>query len=142
MLCPLGHGELQPETRVGLAVHVCPSCQGEWLRHEDLTALEGTAVRDAVVLSGTLEYQPHGSERSCPVCAEAMYEFDYRGNPLELDACPNSHGYWLDAGEDDRVRGLIRQRARDLHRAATAQASFGVFLKGLQQQVSNRTRRP
>lgn len=142
MLCPLGHGELQAESHSRLAVQVCTACRGEWLLHDELTALEATTVRDPVVLSGTIEYQPHPGERPCPDCARPMYGFDYRGNPLELDACPDGHGYWLDGGEEARVRGLILQRARDLHRAATAQASFGVFLKALQQQVSNRARRP
>ncbi len=107
-----------------------------------LSQIEASAVRDPGVLAGTIEYQPHPGDRACPVCGKAMYEFDYRGNPLELDACPDGHGYWLDAGEDESVRQLIRQRARDLNRAASAQASFRGFLRELQRHVSDRERRP
>jgi Zn-finger nucleic acid-binding protein len=110
------------------------------LHHEDLQPLESVVVSDAGVLSGMIEYQPHESERHCPVCATTMCGFDYRGNPLELDACPDGHGYWLDGGEEARVKDLILQRARDLHRAANAEASFGSFLSGIRAKFGGRGR--
>lgn len=69
-----------------------------------------------------------------PACGGEMYEFDYGGNALEIDACAQGHGYWLDGGEESRVRELIRQRARDLHRAATAESAFSGFLDQLRRQ--------
>ena len=131
MDCPLGHGELQPDTHAGIEVQLCPVCGGEWLRRSDLEEIEKLAVRDAVVLSGMVEYQPHEGSRPCPVCGKRMYEFDYRANPLEIDACGDGHGYWLDAGEEASVKDLILQRARDLHRSVGAEASFGSFMSNV-----------
>ena len=37
-----------------------------------------------------------------PECGGEMYEFDYGGNALEIDACAQGHGYWLDGA---RSRG-------------------------------------
>jgi Zn-finger nucleic acid-binding protein len=142
MLCPLGHGELHPETHGGLDLQACSQCGGSWLVHSELQDLEARVASDPVVLSGMIEYQPHPSERRCPVCDKTMYEFDYRANPLEIDACPDGHGYWLDGGEEARVRQLILQRARDLHRTASAEASFGAFIGGLRKQLGGRGRRP
>jgi Zn-finger nucleic acid-binding protein len=138
--CPLGHGELRTETHSGVDVQACAVCGGEWLHHDDLQTIEKAVVTDAVVLSGMVEYQPHETERRCPVCDRAMYEFDYRGNPLEIDACANGHGYWLDGGEEARVKDFILQRAHDLHRAASAEASFGSFLSGMRSQFGGRGR--
>lgn len=142
MQCPLGHGDLHPESHAGLDLQACAQCGGSWLIHSELQDMEAKTVSDAVVLAGMIEYQPHPSERHCPVCAKPMYEFDYRANPLEIDACPDGHGYWLDGGEEARVRELILQRARDLHRAASAEASFGAFLGGLRKSLGGHGRRP
>ena len=140
MKCPLGHGELRAESHAGIAVEVCPSCGGEWLDHDDLQSLEKLVVNDPVVLSGMIEYQRHESERACPVCSKTMYGFDYRANPLEIDACPQGHGYWLDGGEEAEVKDLILRRARDLNRAASAESSFGSFLSGIRGQFGGRGR--
>jgi Zn-finger nucleic acid-binding protein len=128
MECPRGHGPLEASPRGAISVDYCGVCGGEWLDHDELQAIEATTVNDPVVLSGMIEYQPHESEIRCPVCGGKMHGFDYRANPLQLDACEAGHGYWLDGGEESQVRELIRQRARDLHRAAAAEMSFGGFL--------------
>jgi len=41
-----------------------------------------------------------------------MTAFNYRAYNLELDVCSQEHGYWLDAGEDGRVRDIIEERVR------------------------------
>jgi Zn-finger nucleic acid-binding protein len=138
MNCPLGHGALQPETHGAIEVQACSNCGGEWLAHETFAGLEASAVADSTVLAGMVEYQPNQSDLPCPVCEKPMYEFDYRGNPLELNACELGHGYWLDGGEESRVRELMRQRARDLHRSAAAEGSFGSFLNGIRGQLGGR----
>jgi Zn-finger nucleic acid-binding protein len=138
LTCPLGHGDLHTESHLELEVAVCEECGGEWLHHDELEALESATVHDATVIAGMREYSPHESDRRCPVCQAKLYEFDYRANPLELDACPQGHGYWLDGGEEARVRDLILQRARDLHRAAGAEESFGQFMTGIRGKLGGR----
>ncbi|MBI2765988.1 MAG: zf-TFIIB domain-containing protein [Chloroflexi bacterium] len=140
MNCPLGHGELHTEIHTGIEVDACAVCGGEWLDPDELQAMESATVRDSVVLSGMIEYQPNPGQRPCVVCHKPMYEFDYRGNPLQVDVCPDGHGYWLDGGEEERVRVLIRQRARDLNRAASAEGSFGAFLSRIRGQLGGRRR--
>jgi Zn-finger nucleic acid-binding protein len=138
MDCPLGHGALQQDSHAGIEVAVCDICGGEWLQRDQLAALERATVNDPMVLAGTLEYDANPGERRCPSCAKNMYEFDYRANPLEIDACPDGHGYWLDGGEESRVREAIRQRARDLNRAASAEATFGGFLTKIRGQLGGK----
>ncbi|HET9476765.1 MAG TPA: zf-TFIIB domain-containing protein, partial [Dehalococcoidia bacterium] len=67
----------------------------------------------------------------CPTCGKRMTTFNYRAYNLELDVCPEDHGYWLDAGEDGRVRDIIEERVRGLARAAGAEAAWGGFLSRL-----------
>ena len=138
MNCPLGHGALHPETHVEISVDACEVCGGEWLAHEVLKAIETAVVSDSTVLSGMVEYQPNETKLPCPVCQKPMYEFDYRGNPLQLNACEVGHGYWLDGGEESQVRELMRQRARDLHRSAAAEGSFGSFITSIRGQLGGK----
>lgn len=41
------------------------------------------------------------------------------------------HGFWLDAGEEGRVRDIIAERVRGPRWAARAHSSWGGFLNGL-----------
>jgi Zn-finger nucleic acid-binding protein len=68
----------------------------------------------------------------CPQCGAGLDEFQYRLYDLNLDTCAeNNHGFWLDAGEDERVMALMRQRAADIRRKLDAEASWKQTLKGV-----------
>ena len=54
-----------------------------------------------------------------------MMEFNYRANDLAIDACPNGHGFWLDNGEDKRIKLLLEQRVKDLGRSNKAEKLWG-----------------
>lgn len=127
MDCPRGHGQLVVEHHAGIEVDRCETCSGRWLDAHELDELEATAAPEDA-RRGMIDYAKRPSEMSCPVCGKRMVAFNYRANNLELDTCPEEHGYWLDAGETDRVRDLIQQRVHDLNRAANAEASWGGFL--------------
>jgi Zn-finger nucleic acid-binding protein len=72
-------------------------------------------------------------ELKCPVCDKQMTVFDYRAHAVQLDTC-QEHGWWLDAGEEVRVREIIAERVSDLHRAQDAEAGWRGFLGGLQRK--------
>lgn len=86
------------------------------------------------------EYSTRPSERACPQCGERMTSFDYRANPLELDACPLGHGIWLDAGEEKRVREYMRERVAGLQRAAAAEGGFARFMDSVRGKMGGRGR--
>jgi Zn-finger nucleic acid-binding protein len=120
MFCPRDGAELKTEREHGVTVDRCPACRGAWYDYDELAALEAT-VADEEHRLGTIEYSKHGSVLQCPVCEEPMHAFNYRAYNLELDACSEGHGWWLDAGEADRVRDIMRERVSGLRRAASAQ---------------------
>jgi Zn-finger nucleic acid-binding protein len=53
-----------------------------------------------------------------------MQRFDYRAHNLQLDACDEEHGFWLDAGAAERVRQIMLERAADMRRADRADATW------------------
>jgi Zn-finger nucleic acid-binding protein len=131
MNCPRGHGELTVEHHAGIEVDHCRECNGRWLDHNELDQLEATSAPDADHRKGMVTYARRESDLDCPVCGKRMVAFNYRANPLELDTCEDEHGFWLDAGEEGRVRDLIEDRVRGLSRAATAEQAWGEFLRGV-----------
>jgi Zn-finger nucleic acid-binding protein len=60
-----------------------------------------------------------------------MHEFQYRLYDLKLDLCPEKHGFWLDAGEDERVLEIMHKRASEIHRKQDAESEWKKVLKGL-----------
>jgi Zn-finger nucleic acid-binding protein len=131
MLCPRDNTELTVEHHDGIEVDHCQTCNGRWLDHHELDLLEATVDSTPEERRATVQYARRGSELKCPVCSKQMTAFNYRAYDLEIDTCPEEHGFWLDAGENGRVRDIIAERVRDLQRAADAEASWRGFLGGL-----------
>jgi Zn-finger nucleic acid-binding protein len=131
MKCPRDGSELLEEKHRGIEVDHCPTCNGRWLDHHELDELEKTVPSTEEERRATIAFGERLSDLTCPVCDRKMTVFNYRAYNLELDTCPDEHGYWLDAGEEGRVRDIIEERVRDLGRSASAEASWGRFLGGL-----------
>ncbi len=127
MLCPRCNAELQIEHHHGIEVDHCPSCNGRWLDHRELDQLEATVATDEE-RRATIVYSPRPSEISCPKCGKRMTAFNYRAYNLEIDTCEEEHGFWLDAGEEGRVRDIVEERVRGLARSASAERSWDKFL--------------
>jgi len=133
MLCPRCKVELQIEQYQGIEVDRCPSCNGRWLDYPELDQLEATVASEEE-RRATVVYFPRPSEVACPKCGKQMTAFDYRAHNLELNACEDEHGFWLDAGEEGRVRDIVEERVRDLARSASAERAWGQFLAGMRRR--------
>ena len=131
MNCPRDGAELIVEHHHGIEVDRCPTCNGRWLDHHELGQLEATVPSTEDERRATIQFAKTKSELDCPRCGKRMTAFNYRAYDLELDACEDEHGFWLDAGEDGRVRDIIEDRVKGLSRAASAEAAWGSFLDGL-----------
>ena len=131
MQCPRDGATLIEERVHGIEVDRCPTCHGRWLDHDELGALEATRAKDEDDRSGTIQWSNHESTLECPVCGRLMTAFNYRSYDLELDTCDEEHGFWLDSGEDGRIRDVIAERVRGLDRAAQAEEAWGDFLRGV-----------
>ncbi len=124
MLCPRDGADLLVEKYQGIEVDRCPQCNGRWLDHDELDALEATVAKEEE-RRGTIEYAKRPSEMKCPKCDKPMRAFNYRAYNLEIDTCEERHGFWLDAGEEGGVRHLIEERVRGLARSAWAEQEWG-----------------
>jgi Zn-finger nucleic acid-binding protein len=124
LTCPRDASALTMKREYGIEVDRCPACRGAWYDAAELALLEATAAPDEAQRRGTIEFALRQSALPCPVCGATMRAFNYRAYNLELDACPHEHSFWLDAGEADRVRAVMRERVRGLARSAQAEAAW------------------
>lgn len=130
MKCPRDGSELSTGRDRRIDIDRCPQCQGVWLDKEELGELEASVAPDDDARRATIEYSKRTGELLCPVCGKLMLAFNYRAYSLELDAC-DEHGFWLDAGEEQRMLDIMKDRVRGLQRAAGAEASWSRFRRTL-----------
>jgi Zn-finger nucleic acid-binding protein len=121
--CPRDANELMQGKEHGIEVDRCPGCQGAWYDYEELEALESTVANEDE-RRGMIDYAKRPSALVCPVCSKLMRAFNYRAYNLELDACEDGHGFWLDAGESSRVRDVMKERVGGLQRSASAEDAW------------------
>jgi hypothetical protein len=111
MKCPACDHQLT-ETRVGaVAVDICQGgCGGIWFDAFELQKVDEqheAAGEHLVSINRDLRRSVDSSrKRACPRC-EGIKLKRQLFNPkstVEVDHCPNCAGYWLDAGELEKIR--------------------------------------
>ena len=132
MNCPKCNAELVQRSYKGMfEVEVCPQCQGMWLDLHELDKLEDTAFADDARKGSLIHYQ-NKTTFPCPHCGKPLDEFQYRLYDLKLDACTeHNHGFWLDAGEDERVIESMKHRSHDIKRKINAESEWKKILKNM-----------
>lgn len=132
MNCPKCSAELVRKYYKGMIeVDSCPACRGMWLDTPELDKLEDVAFDDDTH-KGSLIHFGAKTESPCPHCGMGLTEFQYRLYDLRLDYCAeNDHGFWLDAGEDERVMELMYKRAGDIQRKMNVESAWKQTLKSM-----------
>lgn len=132
MNCPKCSSELTKKFYKGMfEVESCPNCRGMWLDFHELDKLEDVIYAEDAH-KGSLVHFQRQTDFPCPHCGAKLDEFQYRLYDLNLDTCAeNDHGFWLDAGEDERVMEIMRKRAEDIKRKMDAESEWRQMLKGM-----------
>jgi len=131
MKCPKCGNTLVKKSYKGMMeVDSCPNCRGMWLDFDELDRLEDIAFDDDAH-KGSLVHRQNATNFPCPQCESPLEEFQYRLYDLRLDTCQNGHGFWLDAGEDVRVMGIMAVRAAEIQRKVDAESEWRGVLKSM-----------
>ncbi len=137
MNCPKCAEALSKKYYKGMMeVDYCPNCRGMWLDFNELDQLEDT-VFDEDKYKGSLVHRENPVQYGCPVCDGRMREFQYRLYDLKLEHCPQNHGFWLDAGEDERVIEIMRGQQERIKRKLDAEQGWKQMLQGLHMFFKN-----
>lgn len=127
--CPRCRAELAPLVRHKLNVGYCQVCKGMWLEHDELEQLEDEVFDFGDRWKGTLVFNCSPTTDECPQCAASLQRFRYRFYDLEMEFCPNQHGYWLEEDEDTRVLELMKREEADLERKLLAEDKWAAALR-------------
>jgi Zn-finger nucleic acid-binding protein len=94
-----------------------------------LESMEDRAASEDMV-KGQRQYGKHEVDHLCPHCGKQMTRFRYRGYNLEIEACPETVGFWLDKSEDREIRDVMKRRTTNLGRASAAERSWHEAKRG------------
>ena len=109
--CPKRCGRLTEAPRGdGVVVDRCRVCAGIWLDRGELESLVGrrqpeyrdelAVLAHEMALAFARGRDEKAPARYCPRCHEALERGEHPRCPkILVDACPDCHGLWLDAGE-------------------------------------------
>lgn len=116
-----------------LGSYRCSLCEGLWLDQASFTrALDASEEELGQLLEGTGSsrhtFNRSEASRSCPVCDAFMdnYPFGYQSG-IWIDACPSSHGLWLDSGELHMVRSYQQSTKGPMTAQQRAQAAAAML---------------
>jgi len=137
LTCPIDQNTLLETKTSGEESPKCPECKGVWLSFDALVSLEDRAASDDMV-KGQRQYGKHDVDHMCPHCGEQMTRFRYRGYNLEIEACPNEAGFWLDENEDREIRDVMKRRTANLSRSASAEHSWHKARRGVRPGIFQR----
>jgi len=128
--CPKDNTPLATTQMRGIEVDRCSTCKGMWLDTQELDQLEDT-VYAADDMKGTLIFSETPTAFVCPRCGAILNQFEYRLYGLVLEHCPNEHGFWLDADEDQRVLEFMQARDASMQRKSSAEGEWSKWLNRL-----------
>ena len=131
MKCPMCNTDLVSATRHKIQVNECPTCKGKWLSAQELNELEDEAFDFGDDAKGTIVFDSTPTAAKCPECGKPLQKFNYRFYDMQMECCPDQHGFWLTADEDDRVLELMKQEEKDYERKVLAEDKWGRTLKRL-----------
>ena len=130
MKCPKCESTLEKYTYMGIETEKCPNCQGMWLDFQELDDLEDKEY-SMDELKGSLIHRPENTKLKCPHCEKNLTSFQYRLNSLQLEYCEDSHGFWLDSGEAERIMELMDLRGKNMERKFEAETEWSKMLQKL-----------
>ncbi len=115
MKCPNCVGTLNATNYKGVTVDQCDTCNGMWFDFQEIDQLEDTEF-PFDDLKNTMITKVKPGDQKCIKCQAIMQKFSYRWEELELEVCPKQHGFWLDAGEEEKLLTFIDKFEQDLYK--------------------------
>lgn len=118
MKCPnCDDQELTQKINLGsVEVDVCSLCGGMWFEEDGLRKAKyenDESIRwfdfdlwkDPKMFAGT------GSDRMCPIDGASLHKLNYGDSNIEIEACKECNGIWLDKNEFEKIMEYVKEQA-------------------------------
>jgi Zn-finger nucleic acid-binding protein len=108
MNCPNCREIMTTTLSNSLQLDVCANCGGAWFDTDELDKMKDQVEPDASWLDFDLWKDTDAltytwSERACPICSKPMAVVAYGDTGVNIDACVEHHGTYLDKGEFEAI---------------------------------------
>jgi Zn-finger nucleic acid-binding protein len=144
MACPSCGDSLAPKDYHGVTVDECKRCRGLWFERDELRRAKDDTDEylrwlDFDVFSGENKFDASPGTRNCPKCSQPMSSLKYMHSTVQIDACDQDHGVWLDRGEFGKIIAYLEKlentmSAKEYRRSALTE--FKEILTGPESQLS------
>ncbi|GAH31572.1 unnamed protein product, partial [marine sediment metagenome] len=116
--CPGCKSTLRTIQYEGITIETCEKCGGNWLdadelgkivriREEKFDEEERRAIAESTTITG-VHLEDVDRDLACPKCGGTTDAINYGGDTgIILDRCTGCGGFWLDAGEIEKVQMVI-----------------------------------
>ena len=131
--CPKCNAKLWHLERHGNIIESCSDCEGMWFDTGELTVLLGVYRR-----LQTDAARPSGAQ--CIRCDTELVELAFPETTIQVDACPDCRGLWLDRGEFDQLKANVAHLIADDGPSLSERADE--ILEGLDLAAQERARCP
>jgi len=91
-----------------IEIDICPQCEGAWFDEDELRKAKDVEIDDLQWLDFEIwkhedRFQIGEASVKCPACRARMARLTYENTDVEVDACPDCRGVWLDGGEFEKI---------------------------------------
>lgn len=118
MTCPkCKNQELSEKIKIGsVTLDKCNSCGGTWFEGDELRQAKDEKATYAKWFDFDLWKDPKSfsaeeGEHVCPTDNLPLYKLHYGKSDIEIDACKECNGIWLDKGEFERIIEYVKKQA-------------------------------
>jgi len=134
MKCTKCGGKFKKDKFRGVVIDRCNDCKSIWLDNNELEELEDSVWAEDD-MKGSLFLGTLPSSLKCPVCGTHMKKISYRFYDLELEICPKSDGFYLDAHEEERLVDLLKQDKKADNRKTKAEDDWDQLITRMKSKV-------
>ena len=131
MICPRCQTNMEKQTHENEEISVCASCQGMWLRKNQLNRLIAEVSGDVETCS--IDTNPHEDrypEVKCQNCKDIVMRkinfLDY--SDIILDYCSSCGAFWLDTNELNNIHTYIKKVKEGSHKVRDGSA-YNILVK-------------
>jgi Zn-finger nucleic acid-binding protein len=114
MKCPNCKNNLSEKITIGaVTIDKCSSCGGTWFEGDELRKVKDEKAADAKWFDFDLwkdqsSFKAGEVDRICPLDNTKLFKLNYDSSSIEIDACKECNGIWLDKGEFEKIIEYVK----------------------------------
>jgi len=117
MICPNCKNNLSQKITIGaIAIDRCSACGGSWFEGDELRKAKDEKAPEAKWFDFDLWkdqslFKAEEVNRICPLDNAKLFKLHYGDSTIEIDACKECNGIWLDKNEFEKIIKYVNRES-------------------------------